>query len=76
MREIAERLTAAGQHGDARPVQEAGDLADDEAFVIGSAAYPTHRLKDATAFVRRNRDLVATTRAPTTWGSRVSRRST
>jgi menaquinone-dependent protoporphyrinogen oxidase len=56
---IAQRLRAAGQHADARPVQEAGDLADHEGFVIGSAAYSTHWLKDATAFVRRNRDLLA-----------------
>jgi menaquinone-dependent protoporphyrinogen IX oxidase len=41
--EIAERivqgLRAAGQHAGARPVQEAGDLGDDEGLVIGSAAY-------------------------------------
>jgi len=56
---IAETLTAAGRHADARPVQEAGDLAGYEGFVIGSAAYSTHWLKDATAFVRSNRDLLA-----------------
>jgi menaquinone-dependent protoporphyrinogen oxidase len=56
---IAQGLRAAGQPADARPVQEAGDLADYEGFVVGSAVYSTHWLKDATAFVRRNRDLLA-----------------
>jgi menaquinone-dependent protoporphyrinogen oxidase len=62
-REIAERiaqgLRAAGQPVVARTVQEAGDLADYEGFVVGSAAYSTHWLRHATAFVRRNRDLLA-----------------
>ena len=56
---IAQGLRAAGQHADARPAQEAGDLAGCEGFVIGSAASATHWLKNATAFVRRNRDLLA-----------------
>jgi menaquinone-dependent protoporphyrinogen oxidase len=56
---IAEGLRAAGQSVDTRPVQEAGDLADYEGFVIGSAAYSTHWLKDAVAFVSSNRDLLA-----------------
>jgi menaquinone-dependent protoporphyrinogen oxidase len=56
---IAEGLRAAGQHADARPFEEAGDLADYEGFVVGSAAYSTYWLRDATAFVRRNRDLLA-----------------
>ncbi|MBE3075422.1 MAG: flavodoxin domain-containing protein [Actinobacteria bacterium] len=61
--EIAERiaagLRAAGQPADARPVQGAGDLDDYEGFVIGSAAYSTHWLRDATAFVRSNQELLA-----------------
>jgi menaquinone-dependent protoporphyrinogen oxidase len=56
---VAEGLRAAGQHADARPFEEAGDLADYEGFVVGSAAYSTYWLKDATAFVSRNRDLLA-----------------
>jgi menaquinone-dependent protoporphyrinogen oxidase len=56
---IAEILTLAGQHAEARPVQQAGDLGGYEGFVIGSAAYSTHWLKDATAFVVSNRDLLA-----------------
>jgi menaquinone-dependent protoporphyrinogen oxidase len=56
---IAQGLRAAGQQADARPVQQAGDLGDYEGFVIGSAAYSTHWLTEATVFVRRNRDLLA-----------------
>jgi menaquinone-dependent protoporphyrinogen IX oxidase len=59
---IAQGLRAAGQPADARPVQEAGDLADYEGFVVGGAVYWTHWLKDARAFARRNRDLLAATR--------------
>jgi menaquinone-dependent protoporphyrinogen oxidase len=56
---IAQSLRAAGRQADARGVQEAGDLGDYEGFVIGSAAYSTHWLRDASAFVRSNRDLLA-----------------
>jgi menaquinone-dependent protoporphyrinogen oxidase len=56
---IAEGLRAAGQHADARPFEEAGDLGGYEGFVVVSAAYSTYWLKDATAFVRRNQDLLA-----------------
>jgi menaquinone-dependent protoporphyrinogen oxidase len=56
---IAEILTLAGRHAEARPVQQAGDLGGYEGFVVGSAAYSTHWLKDATAFVMSNRDLLA-----------------
>ena len=56
---IAENLREAGQDADTRPVQEAGDLGDYEGFVLGSAAYLGHWLKDAAAFVRNNQDLLA-----------------
>jgi menaquinone-dependent protoporphyrinogen oxidase len=56
---IAEGLRAAGQAAEARPVQGVGDLSDYEGFVIGSASYSTHWLKDATVFVRNNRELLA-----------------
>jgi menaquinone-dependent protoporphyrinogen oxidase len=56
---IAETLRAAGKAAIARAVQEAGDLDDYEAFVIGSAAYSTHWLKDATRFVTSNREVLA-----------------
>ena len=56
---IAENLSLAGRHAQARPVQQAGDLGGYEGFVVGSAVYSTHWLKDATAFVMSNRDLLA-----------------
>jgi menaquinone-dependent protoporphyrinogen oxidase len=56
---IGQGLRATGQHAEARLVQEAGDLGEYEGFVVGSAAYSTHWLRDATAFVRRNQDLLA-----------------
>jgi hypothetical protein len=48
---IAQGLRATGQHADTRAVQDAGDLADYEGFVIGSTADSRHWLKDATASV-------------------------
>jgi menaquinone-dependent protoporphyrinogen oxidase len=75
-REIAEGLRAAGQPANAPPVQEAGVLADYEGFVIGGAADSTYWLKDPPQFVRRNRNLLATTKAPTTCTSRSRMRST
>jgi menaquinone-dependent protoporphyrinogen oxidase len=35
---IAEILTSAGQHAEARPVQQAGDLGGYEGFVVGTDA--------------------------------------
>ena len=62
-REIAERivdtLELAGQRAEARPVERAGDLAEFSGFVVGSAVYIGHWMKDAAAFVRDNRDLLA-----------------
>jgi menaquinone-dependent protoporphyrinogen oxidase len=43
-----------------RPVEQAGDIAPYDAFVIGSAAYAFHWLKEATGFLRRHRPLLAT----------------
>lgn len=61
--EIAERiaggLRVAGRDAEVQLVEEADDLADHEGFVVGSAAYSTHWLKEAADFVRRNRDLLA-----------------
>jgi menaquinone-dependent protoporphyrinogen oxidase len=56
---IAQGRRAAGQPADARPVQQAGDLADYQGFLIGRAADSRNWLKDATSFVRRNRDLLS-----------------
>ncbi len=57
---IADRLRAAGLETEARPAKEIRDPAAYDAFVIGGAAYMFHWMKEATAFVRRNRALLAT----------------
>lgn len=56
---IAVRLSEAGMTADLRPVSEVEDLDAYDAFVIGSAAYMLHWLKDATTFVKRHRDVLA-----------------
>jgi menaquinone-dependent protoporphyrinogen oxidase len=56
---IAEHLALAGHGAAARPVEAAGDLSAYDAFVIGSAAYVGHWLKEATRFVQRNRTVLA-----------------
>ncbi len=56
---IAASLRTAGCKADVRPVQDAGDLAAYDAFVIGSAAYELHWRKEATQFVRRNAKVLA-----------------
>jgi menaquinone-dependent protoporphyrinogen oxidase len=56
---IGEQLQAAGLRVDVRPVRAAITVADYDAFVIGSAAYMFHWQKDAVAFVRRNREVLA-----------------
>jgi menaquinone-dependent protoporphyrinogen oxidase len=56
---IAQGLRAAGQPADARPVQQAGDLAGYQGFLIGCAADSRHELTQAVRFVARNRDLSA-----------------
>lgn len=61
--EIAERiavdLTAEGTPAEARPAAEVRDADQYDAFVIGSASYMFHWLKDATTFVKRHRELLA-----------------
>jgi menaquinone-dependent protoporphyrinogen oxidase len=56
---IAETLVKAGIQAEARPVSEVKSLAGYDALVIGSAAYMFKWLKDASAFVRRNRAVLA-----------------
>jgi menaquinone-dependent protoporphyrinogen oxidase len=56
---IAQGLRATGQPADARPVQQAGDLAGYQGYLIGSAADSRHELTQAARFVARNRDLSA-----------------
>jgi menaquinone-dependent protoporphyrinogen oxidase len=57
---IAVGLQAHGLPAEARPVAEVGEVERYDAFVIGSAAYLFHWLKDATRFVKRHRALFAT----------------
>ena len=60
---IAERIAAtletSGFDVDCREVGEERDVGRYDAYVVGSAAYMYHWLKDATKFVRRNRKVLA-----------------
>ena len=56
---IAETLRATGVDAEARPAAEIRDAAAYDAFVIGSAAYMHHWMKEARTFVDRNRTLLA-----------------
>jgi len=56
---IAATLSAAGHDAAALPAQDAGDLDGYDAYVVGSAVYMFHWLKEATRFVRHNRTLLA-----------------
>jgi menaquinone-dependent protoporphyrinogen oxidase len=57
---VAETLRTAGLDAEARPAASVKGLAGYDAFVIGSAAYMYRWLKEATAFVRKNRARLAT----------------
>ena len=60
---IAERIAAtlqtAGQDATAVPLADVGDASAYDAFVIGGGAYMGSWRKDATRFVRKHRDLLA-----------------
>jgi menaquinone-dependent protoporphyrinogen oxidase len=56
---IAAKLGEAGQQAEARPVAAVGDLSGYDAFVVGSAVYAAHWQKEASAFVQRNRAVLA-----------------
>jgi menaquinone-dependent protoporphyrinogen oxidase len=56
---VAETLVASGQKVEVRPIKGVHALADYDAFVIG-AAYMGSWIKEATEFVRRNQDVLAT----------------
>jgi menaquinone-dependent protoporphyrinogen oxidase len=56
---IADVLRTHGLEVEVRPVKDVGDVTGYDAFVIGSAAYYFSWLKEATAFVRRNRAVLA-----------------
>jgi menaquinone-dependent protoporphyrinogen oxidase len=51
---IAEKLRTAGLDVEVRPAADPGELGGYEAFVVGSAVYMFHWLKDGAKFVRRN----------------------
>jgi menaquinone-dependent protoporphyrinogen oxidase len=56
---IADGLRAAGLTVEARSINEIRDITPYDAVVIGSAAYMFHWLKKATAFVKRNKEVLA-----------------
>jgi len=56
---IAESLRGAELKAEARSVKEIRDVAGYDAFVIGSAAYMFHWLKEATQFAKRHRAVLA-----------------
>jgi menaquinone-dependent protoporphyrinogen oxidase len=56
---VGERLRANGIAAEVRPAAEVRDADRYDAFVVGSAAYMFHWLRDATAFVDRNHVLLA-----------------
>jgi menaquinone-dependent protoporphyrinogen oxidase len=56
---VGERLRAEGLEVEVQAVADAGEPAGYDAFVIGSAVYMFHWLKDGARFVRRNREALA-----------------
>jgi menaquinone-dependent protoporphyrinogen oxidase len=56
---LAAELREAGLAVEVRPVGEVDDPEAYDAFVIGSAAYMFHWLREVTAFVRRHRAVLA-----------------
>jgi menaquinone-dependent protoporphyrinogen oxidase len=61
-RGIAERLTRILRDRsidvDLRPIDQVDDVAAYDAFILGSAAFTNHWMKEATTFVRRNRAVL------------------
>ena len=55
---VAETLKARGLDVTLEPVERAPAVTDYDAFVVGSAAYAGHWLKEATQFVQRNRAVL------------------
>jgi menaquinone-dependent protoporphyrinogen oxidase len=56
---IAETVRQAGHEVDLERVQKVYRAEEYDAFVIGSAAYMFHWLKEATQFVRKHREVLA-----------------
>lgn len=55
---IAETLSVAGIQAEARPASSIKTTSGYDAFVIGSAAYMYHWLKDAASFMKANRTVL------------------
>lgn len=55
---VAETLKGRGMDVTLEPVESTAAVSDYDAFVIGSAAYVGHWLKEATQFVQRNRAVL------------------
>ncbi len=55
---IGEDLRQDGHQVDVRPTGKAGHAEEYDAFVVGSAAYAMHWMKDASTFVKRNRSTL------------------
>lgn len=56
---IAARLNEHGVPAESRPVTEVSDPGRYDAFIVGSAAYMFHWLKEANRFVKRHRAVLA-----------------
>jgi menaquinone-dependent protoporphyrinogen oxidase len=56
---IAQTIRQGGHEVDLQPVEKVDRVEEYDAFVIGSAAYMFHWLKEATQFVRKHRTLLA-----------------
>ena len=56
---IGEDLRQDGHQVDVRPAGQAREVADYDAYVVGSAAYAMHWMKDASAFVKKNKQTLA-----------------
>ncbi len=56
---IGEKLQKDGMQVDVRDVSGVGDVASYDAFVVGSALYMYHWLKEARQFVQENRAILA-----------------
>jgi menaquinone-dependent protoporphyrinogen oxidase len=56
---VAQTLERGGLEVTLKPVDKADSVEEYDAFVIGSAAYAGHWLKEAAGFVRRHRSILA-----------------
>ena len=56
---IGEDLRQDGHQVDVRPARQAGPAEEYDAVVVGSAAYAGHWVKDASSFVKKNKEALA-----------------